>query len=247
MGFVKLNNNELNVFLGDLCNMDCSHCYTSSSPKSKKYKISEHEIAEICEFVISNPTYKLIHFIGGEPTLFLEQINSIISRLPNTDFAITTNGWFSNSNITLLDNLNISRINISFDKFHKSKLTSVNSILKLVHHYKAQNKTVSINFVYEKLTDFSYIQEFTKLGISINGRKIGKGGKQKDIQDSEFKENIPTDNLCYMFEDSSKLQALFMPQKGLIPCCGPLNFDNLAIMKTIVVLKIMITIDYQKY
>lgn len=71
------------IQLSRTCNMECPHCISHSSPKIKTQVAPENEI-ELLHQVISDSKFDEIQFSGGEPTLFIDSINTVINSLSIT-------------------------------------------------------------------------------------------------------------------------------------------------------------------
>lgn len=116
---------KLCILPGYRCNFACAHC--SATLKTPK-RLTDSEVKSILEAI---KAYKIIslHFVGGEPTLYIEDINRILSRLPNlkrTKIRITTNGHFgatkASTKTVLASFLKLDYLQLSYDKFHKEFL-----------------------------------------------------------------------------------------------------------------------------
>jgi len=75
------------IYLGSKCNLNCSYCHK---------EISENESSITDEFISylkAHSELKRVSFIGGEPTLYFNEIKKVVDSLPSTmKYKITTNG-----------------------------------------------------------------------------------------------------------------------------------------------------------
>jgi len=78
------------------CNFNCAHC---ANAFQKRKKLSPSEISTLVS-TINDRGIRRVHFIGGEPTLYLKEIREIIGGIKNRSglrVSITTNGSFAKS------------------------------------------------------------------------------------------------------------------------------------------------------
>lgn len=78
---------NLSIYLGSKCNANCTYCHrdiTSDVSLSTQF----------LQNISNNTQLKRVKFFGGEPTLYLSEMQSIIDALPNKDVKkwISTNG-----------------------------------------------------------------------------------------------------------------------------------------------------------
>lgn len=71
------------IYLGSKCNMNCAYCHRVSS---------ENECRCTPELFDKVRGAESIKFMGGEPTLYMEDIKKFVEQNPQADFIITTNG-----------------------------------------------------------------------------------------------------------------------------------------------------------
>ena len=70
------------IFLGGKCNLDCPYCHRETG---KEQGISPAFLDEL-------KGAERIRFMGGEPTLYMDEIKKVVEACPDAKFAITTNG-----------------------------------------------------------------------------------------------------------------------------------------------------------
>lgn len=89
---------HLTLILTTDCNLKCDYCYTES--KIQKLYLSPKRVADIIDSFFKEKYYKrtFIQFFGGEPTLNIPAIRTVLNRVryysDNPFFYITTNGTF---------------------------------------------------------------------------------------------------------------------------------------------------------
>jgi uncharacterized protein len=76
---------QLTIYLGSHCNLDCAYCH----------RIADKEEPKISKNLIESIRGKdniLIKFMGGEPTLYMDEIRKVVAAAPKANYAIGTNG-----------------------------------------------------------------------------------------------------------------------------------------------------------
>lgn len=112
---------EIAIEVGDKCNFHCAHCGDGIRRNSR---LSERE-KRLLKDLIRNDIFRDILFVGGETTLYIKDINEVLSqqsRCSRSRIAITTNGYFATSVTSakkiLSSFLKLDSVQLSFDKFH---------------------------------------------------------------------------------------------------------------------------------
>ena len=118
---------SFHIVPGYKCNLTCDHCATNSGP-NEKLELSNVELVEIKNY-IKDFCPSTIAFTGGEPFLYTDLINTVLSyyqNLNDINVRITTNGYFSTSLKNIQKSINkiskISCLQISFDYFHGNRI-----------------------------------------------------------------------------------------------------------------------------
>jgi len=75
----------LTIYLGSKCNLNCKYCHREKDS-------IENGISDNLLNYIKKNDIKHISFIGGEPTLYMNDIQRVVEANPMADFKITTNG-----------------------------------------------------------------------------------------------------------------------------------------------------------
>lgn len=75
----------LTIYLGSRCNLNCAYCHREASE-------SESGISDnLLEYVRGRDDIR-IKFMGGEPTLYMKEIEKIVAAAPKAKYAVSTNG-----------------------------------------------------------------------------------------------------------------------------------------------------------
>ena len=116
---MAIKTSELVILPGYKCNFKCAHCYIPEK-LGLEWTIEE---TRFLRFIIQKHSIKSLLFAGGEPTLYLHEINSILTGLPGLDkicIKITTNGHFADGEDgainVLLKLRKITHLQLSYDK-----------------------------------------------------------------------------------------------------------------------------------
>lgn len=112
---------ELGVVVGYGCNFKCAHCCTG---RVRPRGLTKKEQTAVTK-AIARYSPRTILFVGGETTLYLKTINSILSSVRNlsgSKITITTNGHFAGTRESSLCMLRSFRkldsVQLSYDRFH---------------------------------------------------------------------------------------------------------------------------------
>ena len=230
---------HLSIMLGLNCNFRCSHCLNDSRPGFKAFDISAIEIANILSEVKKHSSITTVSFSGGEPLLYVEQIESLIHsiRLQNENrefrFSITTNGSLLEKYADRLKALNLNGVIISFDQPH-SEFQSLENLERAIVSAKAIFQQIELTTTFEKSPTENVLYSLaTKHNILVNFSRSIKSGR-KNIGTATGSNQLSTIN-CPNLEsfDESRLKINYLPTVGYTFCCGPLLFDNLNDFKTI--------------
>ncbi|WP_164848399.1 radical SAM protein [Halobacteriovorax sp. HLS] len=222
--------NELNIILGHKCNYTCTHCVNSSGPDQVSSKLSDDEISNITT-QIKEHAPKLVLFTGGEPTLYLKDMNQFIREHPNkleAKFGITTNGWFGSSieqTRILLDKVDrLDFVQVSFDAFHGTK-TEYSYIKNIRDYCESKGMSFNISMAIAEPKDLLMAQELIKdLGVKVIFQKVSKVGRaqENNITYKYFKfEESVLDEKCPNVDSFT-----YIPAKGYSNCCGNLVYND---------------------
>ena len=77
---------QLTIYLGSCCNLHCAYCHRTADEK-------EPVIADrLLRYIADNQEDITVKFMGGEPTLYMEEIERVTKAAPKARYAICTNG-----------------------------------------------------------------------------------------------------------------------------------------------------------
>lgn len=95
------------------CNFACPYCYEQAHRHSNR--LSFEQVDKI--FSIYNNEIKDIGFFGGEPLLpgNMDLIKYIISKAPSATYNVTTNGYYLDAFIDILEQINVVSLQITLD------------------------------------------------------------------------------------------------------------------------------------
>ena len=75
----------LTIYLGSRCNLNCAYCHRE--PAEHEGTVSD----TLIDYVRGRSDVR-IKFMGGEPTLFMEEIKKVVAAAPAAKYAVSTNG-----------------------------------------------------------------------------------------------------------------------------------------------------------
>lgn len=163
------------ITVGYRCNFRCKHCVVADK---KQVRLSSSEIKMLSEFG-KVWTIKNVLFVGGEPTLYTEDINTILSGFPSSNrprVKITTNGHFAVSLSGASAALNkfkyLDSVQLSYDRYHK-KFLALDNVAYLFQACKELKKDFSIILTIQSPMDLTLIEQFRGMkGISVGVQKV---------------------------------------------------------------------------
>lgn len=93
----------ISIYLGSKCNMNCAYCHRQADKE-------EHGATDKLLKLLDEEHPKLIRFIGGEPTLYMQDIKKVVKHCPWAKFHVTTNavllaeciGYFRKHNFKII-------------------------------------------------------------------------------------------------------------------------------------------------
>lgn len=98
---------KITIYLGSKCNLNCAYCH-------REHDKNEHGITDDLLKLIDDYQPQEIRFLGGEPTLYMDDIKKIVAHYPRAKFAVTTNGVLLAQYIDYFREHNF-RVTVSFD------------------------------------------------------------------------------------------------------------------------------------
>lgn len=214
---------SLAVLVGYKCNFACAHCITAG----KTGALSETDNKRIVS-AIERYGIRELHFVGGEPSLFVEAINKVLSRLSSLDkikVRITTNGSFART-ISEAEGLlqrfkKIDFLELSYDKFHKKFLPEKN-IRNLFLTCRKRGVRFGVLFSAESPMDLVLLKDLNAVGkfpISLQYVvPFGAAKKNSIAWRHRSPEAILLGKKC---PTSNKL--IYICQQGFTVCCSALT------------------------
>lgn len=173
---------SLGITVGTECNFRCRHCLVDERLGNKK--ISRIEIQRLIS-EIDTHSPRAIVFTGGEPTLYLKEINAILSAIAATQkikVKVITNGHFAvnpaAAEKTLKSFRLLNGVSVSYDKFHSEFVREAH-----IHNlYEACHKlglSFSVMCAIQSPLDLTFLNKLKLSGISITTQKILPIGNAK--------------------------------------------------------------------
>lgn len=219
---------KLGISIGTRCNFLCSHCMFSG--KNWALDLQPEEIKTL-QAEIRRYAPKELLFTGGEPTLYVDSINKLISAHPYveaTKIIVTTNGHFAdtlNSAKKVLKSFSaINRLQLSYDKFH-GKFLPLRNIEILSAACRGMGLQFGVLTAIQSPLDLILLKEIRKIGeFDIIAQKVLPQGKAK------------TNGVDYKYPkfDASVLRKrcpnlgrmIYAPGKGFSVCCCSLALSR---------------------
>jgi len=215
---------ELVVSLGYRCNFSCAHCCVSDK---KETRLSREEL-ELIPRTINEYKIKSLLFIGGEPTLYIPDINHILSKVrTDPEVRITTNGHFAKSRSAaesvLSSILRLSGVNLSYDSFH-ARFMPMAKVKALYSACKEKGLDLLVLSALRSPLDLVFVKKFQEVGkIQVKIQKLLPYGNAK-------KNNIgfryPSfDKRVLSRYCPNKDRIIYLCGEGFTSCCSSLVFD----------------------
>lgn len=212
------------VVLGYRCNFKCAHCIVGDK-KGTGLTAAEKEL--VAGTVRRSGAGNLL-FVGGEPTLYIPDMNEIVSKLGNSlpNIRMTTNGHFAKSKAAAVKVLRripgLSGVNLSYDSLHEKFLPEEN-IENLYRACIDCGLNFAVLLSLRSPMDLALLKRINKAGkfrvliqkmLPVGAAKANDlGFKYPSFDDGVFSMHCPTrDNLIYMCG------------QGFTVCCGALAF-----------------------
>lgn len=219
---------KIAVSLGEACNFFCAHCLVP--PENRTPRLRPEELA-ILPGEIDGGKFRTILFVGGEPTLYVDDINAILARLrtlKNKTIKITTNGAFAvtkeKAGRVLASFLKINAVQLSYDVFHQ-KFLPLSRVRNLYRACTEAGKTFSIVFSIQSPADMRLLKNLREIGdFEIGLQKVLPLGmalkndvyfKYPSFDDSVWKKKCPGGN-----------EINYIPGRGFTSCCSNIVFND---------------------
>ena len=134
------------LFLTEKCNAKCTYCYQVNK-RYKDMKI-EDAIGIIDKAKKSNNFNNVVDFFGGEPTMNMSLVKTIMDKYPELKFRMTTNGNFINlpaSDMEYINRLNTIEISIETNEYNSKTMRNIENLANFidtqVDHFMNNTKT----------------------------------------------------------------------------------------------------------
>ncbi|MDP2866116.1 MAG: radical SAM protein [Elusimicrobiota bacterium] len=220
---------KLGISIGTRCNFLCSHCMFSG--KSWAVDLQPEEI-KVLQAEIQKYAPRELLFTGGEPTLYIDTINKLISAHPSphaTKISVTTNGHFadtlSSAKKVLKSFSFINRLQLSYDKFH-GKFLPMRKVGLLYEACRGMGLRFGVLMAIQSPLDIVSLKELRQIGeFDIILQKILPQGKAKnnrvDYKYPEFDKSV-LGKRC-----PNLGRIIYAPGKGFSVCCCSLVLSQL--------------------
>lgn len=221
---------KFDVILGYNCNYQCSHCGNNSSP-GRVHDNLDHEDKAIIKNFIEGNSPQNIAFAGGEPTLYLDLINEIISYYPTNrppKVHIVTNGWFGASTSKIESVLhkitNLGKVNLSFDIYHNSE-TKIDYVKNIYNYCESQGIDFQLMVSVTNPEELLKIQGIaTEINIKISVQEVVKSGRAASNNLTFYYPRFQVSTLDKKCPSEGRL--VYHPKRGFSTCCSSLAFND---------------------
>ena len=174
---------NISIYLGSRCNCNCKYCHRQQNDNEHT-----HVGKKLKQLLLKNKDNNLcVSFYGGEPTLYMKQVEEIVNLVPTSKFIITTNGttidrytdFFNKHNFKVIISYDGENGIRNFDPFSHRIMCNNVSISSVLYHNHCSLKQLykNINAAEQKclhtLNSPPHIVHVTctsniKYGLSIN-------------------------------------------------------------------------------
>lgn len=220
---------DIAIEVGDRCNFKCAHC---GMGVSKNTKLSGEETLLIQREIKKHRLERLL-FVGGETTLYVPEINQVLSglkTLPKINVTITTNGYFAKTSAAakkmMASFMKLDSVQLSYDKFHCKFLP-----FKCVRNLRNACKSLGIDFsvltAIQDPMDLVLLKKLWKLdGVKVGISKVLPIG---NAQKNKIGMRYPFFDKTVLLEKCPGLKSIiYLCGKGFTSCCSVLTRDNKA-------------------
>lgn len=221
-----------NVVLGNTCTMSCAHCAPKSHPGDKA-RISDQDIRNIHD-ALPQLNFETLMFTGGEPTLFIDELNRIIQLCMDAKgdsfrVSITSNGWYGkNENRTreLLGRItNLNKLQLSFDEFHE-QFINAESLKKVVAYCHEKRIDCCVLSCIREPKDIIKLKEYeSELGVPVSYQPVAP--VEKAVENGVCYKHLTFDVTTWGKKCPNIGTISFFPGFGFTICCSSLiNHKN---------------------
>lgn len=218
------HNKELCITVGYRCNFKCTHCAVVDK---RGLKLTESEKKLLID-VIKKRRITALFFVGGEPTLYIPDINSILSNLAPGNIPsvkITTNGHFATTvaraAAVLKQFVSLDVVQLSYDNYH-AKFLPLQNIGNLHLACRQAHKKFNIIFTVQSPMDLVQLRKFRAFGrIPVVIQKLHPVGAAKENKLSYLYPDFNSRVLRQRCPNVGKL--IYMCGEGFTTCCSYLS------------------------
>jgi hypothetical protein len=220
---------ELGVVPGFACGFNCAHCAVSGEA-ARGRRLTDAETELLLE-TVRRHSPRTLSFTGGEPTLYVDKINRIISAHPDRGslkVRLTTNGHFAKDRgsavRTLRSFVRLDEVQLSYDRFHAESLSLAQAGL-LCRACAELSIGFSVVVAVSSPLDLAVPQDLRRFGdISISYQKVLPLGRAKAnglaYQYPAFDPEVLSKS-C-----PNKGQVFYICGRGFSSCCSSMVFGG---------------------
>lgn len=229
MATSKGKQKNLTVLVGYRCNFRCSHCIVAGK---EQRELSNQEVSMLRGLLVSFKPEALL-FIGGEPTLYIEKINTVLLGgivAPETVVVITTNGHFASSLSSAISTLKsfsrLDSVQLSYDNFHKKYIS-----LRHVSNLREACETLGLNFAVlisiRSPLDLVLLRELKSVGIADRQIRVQGIHLIGAAAANEIGYEYPSFNESTLARKCESLgNMVYLCGEGFTSCCSYLAFEE---------------------
>lgn len=170
-------------------------------------------------------------FVGGEPTLYIKEINTVLGSAKNLagiKVLLTTNGKFAvteTAALKVLDSFKkLSKVHMSYDKFHGAYVNH-RAIKNLYHACLARGIGFDVLFAVQDPADLHMVHTLRKLGnFKIGVQSILPMGLAK--KNALGYDYLSFDTRVLSKRCPNKGRLMYVSGKGFATCCSSLMFNG---------------------
>ncbi|HNW42876.1 MAG TPA: radical SAM protein [Elusimicrobiales bacterium] len=215
------------ILVGYRCNFNCAHCGVS---EKRQVSLTEEEIHLLIR-AINTYQFQSLLFVGGEPTLYIDKINTILSGIkyaPFPQIKITTNGHFARTEAAALTVLNefraLSGVQLSYDRFHKAFQKEAN-LSNLYSACRRSGRSFNVLMTVQTPMDLLLIKDLKKMGdFPVGVQPIHPIGAAQKNKLQHIYPSFDADVLQKKCPNNNKL--IYLPGEGFTTCCSHLALDG---------------------
>lgn len=218
---------EFCIAVGYSCNFNCAHCGVSLK---RGLALSAREVRLLISTILKHKFGSLL-FVGGEPTLYIGKINTILSGIEGKaqpGVIITTNGHFAGTEASAIHTLlafnRLHSVQLSYDKFHKKFLPPEN-IKNLYSACKELKMDFRVLLSIESPLELVIAKELRSAGdfpVAVQKvHSIGEAARNKiatlypSLDKTVLKKRCP-----------NRTKLVYMCGEGFTTCCSYLAFQK---------------------